>query len=76
MCTSVVVAVSQLPSTHFDVDPRKIPVANEWAIVYLGSILVVFIAVLQGFSHSAFDPVTAPKLHFGWKNSWPGRALP
>ena len=25
---------------------------------------------------SAFDPPTAPKLHFGWRFSWHGRALP
>ena len=25
---------------------------------------------------SAFDPPTAPKLHYGWRFSWHGRALP
>ena len=75
MMVTIVLGIGSLPLTKWD-DIGGVPLADEWIYALFFFPFAIEVPCFFGFMYSGFDPPIAPKLHFGWYNSWNGRVLP
>ena len=72
--TVVVLAGGSLPFTVWNAKGDGVPRADEWVFVlFLISLGILNLSAVFGGIYSCYDPVVAPKLHFGWKHTWRAR---
>ena len=64
-----------MPFTKWD-ENGGMPRADRFVYWLLYWPFLFLLSCFTGFMFSGYDPVIAPKLHFGWSISWIGRALP